>query len=83
MNISIQNPFHQITVTITFFSSNTGAIRFSGRKVRRFLEEMCQTEGCDCYRDLSVTVDDKPARISWIDPCAEDEQPGIEILLPT
>ena len=81
MKIEFCNPFHGIKSTLDFFTSNRQIVQLSGKKVRRFLEEMCQTDGCDCFKDLSVTVDSKPAVISWIDPDAEDEKPGIEILL--
>ncbi len=83
MKIEFINPFHGITSTLDFFTTNKQIVQLNGKKVRRVLEEMCHTDGCDCFKDLSVTVDAKPAKISWIDPEAEDEKPGIEILLPS
>lgn len=82
MDIRLINAFHQTVVEVSYYTSNRDCVQFAGRRVRRLLHELCCVEGCDCLSDLQAMVDGQPAVIRWVDPDAEDDQPGMEIQLP-
>lgn len=82
MNLHLVNGFHRTSVDVTLYTSNREVIRLDGRRIRRIIRELCGIDGCDCLSDLRATVDGRPAEIRWVDPDAEDDQPGMEIALP-
>ena len=82
MDLRLTNAFHRTTVDVSFYTSNRDCVRFDGRRTRRLLDELCCITGCDCLSDLQATIDGFPATIRWVDPEAEDDQPGMEIALP-
>lgn len=81
MKLEFVNTFHQTSTDFHFYSSNPSTIILTGKQTRRILEEMCDTEGCECFRDLKVTFTGNPAVVKWMDPCADDDKPAMEIAL--
>ncbi|MBF0503008.1 MAG: hypothetical protein HQM09_22930 [Candidatus Riflebacteria bacterium] len=82
MNIKFRNAFHDTSAERSLYTSRRDALNFTGRQFRRILSELCPVQGCDCFRDIEILVDDRIALIRWIDIDADEEKPAIEIELP-
>jgi hypothetical protein len=82
MKIRFHNTFHQTETELTYSTSNLHVIELSGKRLRRIFSELCDIDGCDCFRNTTIFIDEKAVQIDRFDLSADEEAIALILRLP-